>query len=216
MERAAGQTTVTETTAGEPAGAGPVAREMPAAGDEGLPEASAAAPGGTTAPGSTTVPESAARPDGTTDAGTTDAGTTSGGTTDAGTTDAGTTSGGTTDAGTTDAGSMSGGSVAGAEGQPGAGAAPPQTSGRRSLFRFGQASSTPAAPAEAEQAAKPATSFWDSVFGPRTPAGGGEPSAEQPSSSSEPPATQPGETSEPDEEPQFDRFRSSPTPPEDE
>jgi hypothetical protein len=83
------------------------------------------------------------------------------------------------------------------------------------------------APGPAGQAAKPAaTSFWDSVFGPRKPAGSAaaDEARDQPSGASEEsagghPATQAnqaGEGAEPDEEPQFDRFRSSPTPPDDE
>jgi hypothetical protein len=81
------------------------------------------------------------------------------------------------------------------------------------------------APAPADQPAKPATSFWDSVFGPRTPEGAdeapGDQAQTQPSGASEEqaeghPATQPSGAAAADEEPQFDRFRSSPTPPDDE
>jgi hypothetical protein len=82
------------------------------------------------------------------------------------------------------------------------------------------------APAPADQPGKP-TSFLDSVFGPRTPAGSdqavGSAAADetQPSGVREEqgeghPATLPSEAAEGDEEPQFDRFRSSPTPPDDE
>jgi hypothetical protein len=82
------------------------------------------------------------------------------------------------------------------------------------------------APAPADQPGKP-TSFLDSVFGPRTPAGSdqavGSAAADetQPSGAREEqgeghPATLPSEAAEGDEEPQFDRFRSSPTPPDDE
>jgi len=94
----------------------------------------------------------------------------------------------------------------------------------------GPAAAEPEQPAEAPAPADqpdppPVTSFWDSVFGPRTPAGTdqapGDEAQTQPSGASDEqpggtPATQPGETAEADEEPQFDRFRSSPTPPDDE
>ena len=78
------------------------------------------------------------------------------------------------------------------------------------------------APGPAEQPANPpVTSFWDSVFGPRTPEGADQATSGSPASASEEqaeghPATQPSETATADEEPQFDRFRSSPTPPDDE
>jgi len=76
------------------------------------------------------------------------------------------------------------------------------------------------APAPADQPDKPPTSFWDSVFGPRTPEGADQ-AQTQPSGASEEqaeghPATQPSEAAAAEEEPQFDRFRSSPTPPDDE
>ena len=78
------------------------------------------------------------------------------------------------------------------------------------------------APDPAEQPAEPpATSFWDSVFGARTPEGTGQSASTSPASTDENqaedhPATQPSEAATADEEPQFDRFRSSPTPPDDE
>ena len=78
------------------------------------------------------------------------------------------------------------------------------------------------APGPAEQPAKPpATSFWDSVFGPRAPEGtdqsaGGSPASASGEQAEGHPATQPSEAAAADEEPQFDRFRSSPTPPDDE
>jgi len=98
------------------------------------------------------------------------------------------------------------------------------------------------APGPAEKPTEPpATSFWDSVFGPRSPEGTGEsaspapgspapastapastaPASTAPASTGESqaeahPATQPSEAATADEEPQFDRFRSSPTPPDDE
>ena len=76
------------------------------------------------------------------------------------------------------------------------------------------------APAPEDQPGKPATSFWDSVFGPRSPEGADQ-AQTQPSGESEEqaeghPATQPSEAAAAEEEPQFDRFRSSPTPPDDE
>ena len=77
-------------------------------------------------------------------------------------------------------------------------------------------------PGPAEQPAKPpVTSFWDSVFGPRTPEGTDQPASTTPAGASEAPAeghpaTQPSEAATTEEEPQFDRFRSSPTPPDDE
>jgi hypothetical protein len=78
------------------------------------------------------------------------------------------------------------------------------------------------APDPAEQPAKPpVTSFWDSVFGPRAPEGtdqsaGGSPASASGEQAEGHPATQPSEAAAADEEPQFDRFRSSPTPPDDE
>jgi hypothetical protein len=78
------------------------------------------------------------------------------------------------------------------------------------------------APDPAEQPAKPpATSFWDSVFGPRSPEDTDQSAGAFPASANEEqaeghPATQPSEAAAADEEPQFDRFRSSPTPPDDE
>jgi Protein of unknown function (DUF2637) len=78
------------------------------------------------------------------------------------------------------------------------------------------------APGPAEQPAQPpVTSFWDSVFGPRTQEGTGQPASTAPAGTNQEqaeghPATQPSETATADEEPQFDRFRSSPTPPDDE
>jgi hypothetical protein len=78
------------------------------------------------------------------------------------------------------------------------------------------------APDPAEQPAKPpATSFWDSVFGPRSPEGTDQSAGASPASANEEqaeghPATQASEAAAADEEPQFDRFRSSPTPPDDE
>jgi len=93
------------------------------------------------------------------------------------------------------------------------------------------------APGPAEKPTEPpATSFWDSVFGPRSPEGTGEsaspapgspapastaPASTAPASTGESqaeahPATRPSEAATADEEPQFDRFRSSPTPPDDE
>ncbi len=77
-------------------------------------------------------------------------------------------------------------------------------------------------PGSAEQPAQPpAASFWDSVFGPRTSEGTGQSASTAPAGTSQDqaeghPATQPSETATADEEPQFDRFRSSPTPPDDE
>jgi len=77
-------------------------------------------------------------------------------------------------------------------------------------------------PDPAEQPAKPpVTSFWDSVFGPRAPEDTGQSAGTSPASASQEqaeshPATEPSETATADEEPQFDRFRSSPTPPDDE
>jgi hypothetical protein len=88
----------------------------------------------------------------------------------------------------------------------------------------GDATDQPAQPAK-----PPSTSFWDSVFGFSNPAGPDQaasagPADEartQPSGAREQqaegqPATRPGEAAGTDEEPQFDRFRSSPTPPDDE
>jgi hypothetical protein len=78
------------------------------------------------------------------------------------------------------------------------------------------------APGPGEQPAKPpVTSFWDSVFGPRAPEGTDQATSGSPASASQEqaeghPATQPSEAAAADEEPQFDRFRSSPTPPDDE
>jgi hypothetical protein len=78
------------------------------------------------------------------------------------------------------------------------------------------------APGPAEQPAKPpVTSFWDSVLSPRTQEGTGQPASTSPPGADQEqaegqPATQPSETATADEEPQFDRFRSSPTPPDDE
>jgi hypothetical protein len=87
----------------------------------------------------------------------------------------------------------------------------------------GAASDQPGgAPGPAEQHAQPpVTSFWDSVFGPRTPEGTGQSASTAPAGTSQEqaeghPAAQPSETATADEEPQFDRFRSSPTPPDDE
>jgi hypothetical protein len=77
------------------------------------------------------------------------------------------------------------------------------------------------APGPGEQPAKPpVTSFWDSVFGPRSPEGTDQSAGASPAIANEEqaeghPATQPSEAAA-DEEPQFDRFRSSPTPPDDE
>jgi hypothetical protein len=78
------------------------------------------------------------------------------------------------------------------------------------------------APGPAEQPTQPpVSSFWDSVFGPRTPEGTDQPASTAPAGTSQEQAeghsaTQPSETATADEEPQFDRFRSSPTPPDDE
>ena len=78
------------------------------------------------------------------------------------------------------------------------------------------------APGAAEQPAKPpVTSFWDSVFGPRSPEDTGQSAGASPAGANEEqaeghPATQPSEAAAAEEEPQFDRFRSSPTPPDDE
>jgi hypothetical protein len=96
-----------------------------------------------------------------------------------------------------------------------AGAAPEQPAGAAPEQPGG-------APGPAEQpAAPPVTSFWDSVFGPRTTEGTEQPAGTAPGGSGQEqaeghPATQPSETATADEEPQFDRFRSSPTPPDDE
>jgi hypothetical protein len=83
------------------------------------------------------------------------------------------------------------------------------------------------APGPAEQPANPpVTSFFDSVFGPRTPEGTdqattgqvttGPPAGGDENQAEGHPATQLSEAAAADEEPQFDRFRSSPTPPDDE
>jgi hypothetical protein len=78
------------------------------------------------------------------------------------------------------------------------------------------------APDPAEQPAKPpVSSFWDSVFGPRSPEDTDQSAGASPASANEEqaeghPATQPSEAAAADGEPQFDRFRSSPTPPDDE
>jgi hypothetical protein len=78
------------------------------------------------------------------------------------------------------------------------------------------------APDPVEQPAEPpVTSFWDSVLRPRTPEGTDQSASTSPASTDETPAedhpaTQPSEAATADEEPQFDRFRSSPTPPDDE
>jgi hypothetical protein len=59
------------------------------------------------------------------------------------------------------------------------------------------------------------------VFGPRSPEDTDQSAGASPASANEEqaeghPATQPSEAAAADEEPQFDRFRSSPTPPDDE
>jgi hypothetical protein len=59
------------------------------------------------------------------------------------------------------------------------------------------------------------------VFGPRAPEGTDQATSGSPASANKEqaeghPATQPSEAAAADEEPQFDRFRSSPTPPDDE
>jgi hypothetical protein len=59
------------------------------------------------------------------------------------------------------------------------------------------------------------------VLSPRTQEGTGQPASTSPPGADQEqaegqPATQPSETATADEEPQFDRFRSSPTPPDDE
>ena len=59
------------------------------------------------------------------------------------------------------------------------------------------------------------------MFGPRAPEGtdqsaGGSPAGASGEQAEGHPATQPSEAAAADEEPQFDRFRSSPTPPDDE
>jgi hypothetical protein len=113
---------------------------------------------------------------------------------------------------------------------PGGGATEPGQAGENWFSPAnGSAGSAGAAPAQpggapgpAEQPGQPpVTSFWDSVFGPRTPEGTDQPAGSSPAGTGQEqaeghPATQPSETATADEEPQFDRFRSSPTPPDDE
>jgi len=114
-------------------------------------------------------------------------------------------------------------------GPAGATSEPGQAEGSWSAPANGSAEPAGAAPEQpggatgpAEQPAKPpVTSFWDSVFGPRSPEDTGQSDSASPASANEEqaeghPATQPSEAAAADEEPQFDRFRSSPTPPDDE
>jgi hypothetical protein len=114
-------------------------------------------------------------------------------------------------------------------GPAGATTEPGQAEGSWSAPANGSAEPAGAAPEQpggatgpAEQPAKPpVASFWDSVFGPRSPEDTGQSDSASPASANEEqaeghPATQPSEAAAADEEPQFDRFRSSPTPPDDE